>query len=69
MANLQLHKHEETDYETVCPMCGDKDSLSISFDDASGYTNREVHICQPCPCIWFDYYATEDTDRLAEILR
>lgn len=68
MAELKLHEERKLDYITVCPMCGGKDSLSVTFEDASGDTLREVHICQPCPCVWFDYHSQEDIDRLNKAL-
>ena len=68
MPELNLTREEKHDLITVCPMCKEKDSIVISFSDASNKTQREIHTCQPCPCIWFDYYHREDIIRLMEDL-
>jgi len=56
------------DMKTKCPMCGEKDSTVYEVYNSTGYVEREVHVCQPCPCVWFDYYSLEDLFTLYEVL-
>ena len=64
----ELKQTERMDTETVCPMCGEKDSKVVELKDRAGFVVKEVHICQPCPCVWFDYHEDMDVIRLFEIL-
>ena len=65
---LELNRESSEDNITKCPMCGDTNSMVETFTDLSGHVAREVHVCQPCPCIWFDYYSSEDIHRLLGVV-
>lgn len=39
-----------------CPMCGSTDHKDISVGDIYKGIGTEIHACQPCPCVWFEFH-------------